>query len=90
MKSLFIPDTFNHGNFQKTDAGSKSQDICQELAVTTDHTQASSSEVLRILQNTMTVGWYTLHSSAEAKWSPHDCFVMKTSEMDRSKQTEIS
>ena len=28
-----------------------------------------------------------LHSSTEAKWSPHDCFLMKISEMDRSKQT---
>ena len=90
MKSLFIPNKFNHGNFQKTDAGSKSQDICQELTVTTGHTQASSSEILRILQNTMIVGWYMLHSSTEAKWSPHNCFIKKISEMDRSKQTEVS
>ena len=26
------------GNFQKTDVGGESQDICQELAVTSDHT----------------------------------------------------
>ena len=67
MKSLFIPNKFNHGNFQKTDAGSKSQDICQELTVTTGHTQGSSSEILRILQKTMIVGWYMLHSSIETK-----------------------
>ena len=90
MKILFIPNKFNHGNFQKTDAGSKSQDICQELTVTIGHTQASFSEILRILQNTITVGWYTLHSSTEAKWSPHDCSIMKISEVDRSKQTDIS
>ena len=90
MKSLFRPNKFNHGNFQKTDAESKSQDVCQELTVTTGQTQASSSEILKILQNTMIVGWYTLHSSTEAKWSPHDCFIMKISEMDRSKQTGIS
>ena len=89
MKSLFIPNRFNDGNFQKTDAGNKSQDIFQELTVTTGHAQAFS-EILRILQNTMIVGWYMLHSSTEAKWSPHDCFIMKISEMDRSKQTEIS
>ena len=57
---MFIPNKFNHGSFQKTDAGSKSQGICQELTVTTGHTQASSSEILRILQNTMIVGWYML------------------------------
>ena len=86
MKSLFIPNNFNHGNFQKTDTGSKSQDICQELTVTTGYTQASSSEILRILQKTMIVEWYMLHSSIEAKWSPNDCFIMKISEMDRSKR----
>ena len=86
---MFIPNKFNHGNFQKTDAGRKSQDTCQELRVTTDHTQASSSEILRILQNTMIVGWYMLHNSTEAKWSPHDCFIMKILKMDRSTQTEI-
>ena len=90
MKSLFITNKFNHGNFQKSDAGSKSQDICQELTVTTGHTQASSSEILRILQNTMIVGWYMLRSSTEAKWSPHCCFIMRISEMDCLKQTEIS
>ena len=90
MKSLLIPNKFNHRNFQKIDAGRKSQDIYQELTVTTGHTQASFSEILRILQNTMIVGWYTLHSSTEAKWSPHICFIKKISEMDRSKQTEIS
>ena len=90
MKSLFIPNKFNHGNFQKTDAGSKSQDICQELTVTPGHTQASSSEILRILQKPVIIGWYTLHSSTEAKWSLHDCFIKKISEMDHSKQTEIS
>ena len=67
MKSLFIPTEFNHRNFQKIDAGSKSQDICQELTVTTGHAQASSSEILRILQKTMIVGWYMLYSSTEAK-----------------------
>ena len=85
-----MPYKFNHGNFQKTDAGSKIQDICQELRVTTGHTQASPSEILKILQNTMIVGWYTLHRFTEAKWSPHNCFIKKIAEMDRSKQTEIS
>ena len=28
------------GNFQKTDVGGESQDICQELAVTSDHTKS--------------------------------------------------
>ena len=51
-----MPYNFNYGHFQKTDAGSKSQDICQELTATTGHTQASSSEILTILQNTMIVG----------------------------------
>ena len=62
-----MPNKFNHASFQKTDAGSKTQDICQELTVTTGHTEASSSEILRILQNIIIVGWYTLHSSTEAK-----------------------
>ena len=70
MESLFIPNMLNHGNFQKSVARSKSQDICQELIVSTGHTQASSSGRLRILQNTMIAGWYTLHSSTDAKWSP--------------------
>ena len=87
---MFIPNKFNYGNFQKTGAGSKSHDICQELTVTTGHTQASPSEIVRILQNTMIVGWYILHSSMEAKLSPHDCFIMKISEMDCLKHTEIS
>ena len=90
MKNLFISNKFNHGNFQETDAGSKSQDICQELTVTTGHTPVSSSKILRTLQNTMIVGWYMLHSSAEAKWSPQSCFIMKISEINRLKQTEIN
>ena len=68
----------------------KAKIFVKNLTVATGHTQASSSEILRILQNTMIVGWYMLHSSTEAKWSPHDCFIMKLSEMDRLKQTEIS
>ena len=28
------------GNFQKTDVGEESQDICQELTVTSDHTKS--------------------------------------------------
>ena len=87
---LYLIYKFNYGNFQKTDAGSKSQDICQELTVTTSHTEASSSEILRIFWNTTIVGWYMLYSSIEAKLSPHDCFIMNISEMDCSKQTEIS
>ena len=75
MKSLFIPTKFNHGNFQKTNAGSKSEDICQELTVMAIP-QVFSSEILRIIQNTMVVGWYMLHSSTEAKWSPRDCFSL--------------
>ena len=90
MKSLFIRNKFNHGNFQNNDAGGKSQDVCQELTVTTGHIQAFSSEILRIVQNTIIVGWYMLNSSTETKWSPHNCFIMKISEMDQSKQTEIS
>ena len=35
----------NQGNFQKTDAGGKSQDICQELAVTSGHTKAYFSKI---------------------------------------------
>ena len=83
MKSLFIHNKFNHGNFQKTDAGCKSEDTCQELTVTTGHTKAYSSEILRILQKTMIVRWHMLHSSTETKWSPHDCLIMKISEIDR-------
>ena len=30
-----------------------------------------------------------LHSSIEAKWSPNDCFIMKISEMDRSKRLRL-
>ena len=69
MKSLFTPTKYNHRNFKNIDAEIKSQNICQELTVTTGHTQASSSDILRILQNTMIVGWYMLHGSTEAKWS---------------------
>ena len=90
MRSLFIPTQFNHGNFKNVGDGIKSQDICQELTVTTGHTQGSSSEILRILQNTMIVRWYMLHVSTEAKWSSRDCFILKILEMNRSKQTEIS
>ena len=90
MKSWFIPNKFNQGNFQITDTGNKSQDNCQELTVTTGHPQASSFEILRIFQNIMIAGWYMLQSSTEAKWSPNNSLIMKISEMDRLKQTETS
>ena len=66
------------------------QTLPSVFLVTIGHIQASSSEILRILQNTMIVGWYMLHSSTEAKCPPHNCFIMKISEMDCSKQIEIS
>ena len=34
------------GNFQKTDVGGESQDICQELAVTSGHTKSFFSKIL--------------------------------------------
>ena len=34
----FVRYKLKQGNFQKTDVGGESQDICQELAVTSDHT----------------------------------------------------
>ena len=33
-------NTLKQGNFQKTDVGGESQDICQELAVTSGHTKS--------------------------------------------------
>ena len=30
---------FNQGNFQKADVRGKSQDLCQEITVTTGHTK---------------------------------------------------
>ena len=33
------------GNFQKTDVGGESQDICQELAVTSGHTKLFFSKI---------------------------------------------
>ena len=48
------------GNFQKTDVGGESQDICQELAVTSDHTKYFF--FLEILKNMAIIGRYMLHS----------------------------
>ena len=33
------------GNFQKTDVGGESQDICQELAVTSVHTKSFFAKI---------------------------------------------
>ena len=57
-EKFVISNKFNQGNFQKTNAGSKSQDICQELTVTSGHAKAYFTEILRIRQNTITVGRY--------------------------------
>ena len=50
------------GNFQKTDVGGESQDICQELAVTSDHTKSFFFSFLEILKNMAIIGRYMLHS----------------------------
>ena len=42
----------NQGNFQKTDAGGKTQDICQELAVTSGHTKAYFSKIFQVFLKT--------------------------------------
>ena len=62
-EKFVIPNKFNQGNFKKTDARSKNQDICQELTVASGDTKRSFSDILRILLNMMIVGWYTLGSS---------------------------
>ena len=52
------PNKFTKEKVQKTNAGCKSQDICQELRVTCGHTKASFSGISRILQKTMKVRRY--------------------------------
>lgn len=40
-EKFVTPNEFNQEHFQKTDASSKSQDVCQELIDTNGHTKAS-------------------------------------------------
>ena len=42
MKVIISYNKFNLENYQKTDVGGKSQDICQELTVTNTHTLKNS------------------------------------------------
>ena len=41
----FVYNKLKQGNFQKTDVAGESQDICQELAVTSVHTKSFFAKI---------------------------------------------